>query len=61
MEYLAGFDKYNSAPTHLLSLLASHLELADLYIHGEGIEAHGTDEGDPAGWGEDDLLKGDSI
>ena len=57
MECLARFDKHNSAPKQLLSLIVSHLELADLYIHGEGIEAHGTDEGDPAGWGEDDLLK----
>ena len=28
-----------------------YLELADLHVHGEGVEGHGTYEGDPTGWG----------
>ena len=38
-----------------------HLELADLDIHGEGVEAHGTDEGDPAGWKQKKTLDGGNI
>ena len=28
---------------------AADLEHADLHVHREGVEAHGADEGDPAG------------
>ena len=31
------------------SFLPSYLELADLNVHGEGVELHWADEGDPGG------------